>query len=109
MKRTLWTGVVIIALLGAGLCSLLPPREASAQKGNDDVRWEYKVSVFSYNPGERLSDERRAAQFERTLNKQAGQGWEPVGSILTRDTIQTVGGAVTTRDTTSFVAFRRRR
>jgi hypothetical protein len=29
--------------------------------------------------------------------------------MLSRDGVQTVGGAVTTRDTTSFVAFRRRR
>jgi hypothetical protein len=69
--------------------------------------WEYKVGVFSYNPGERMSDELRAAFYERTLNEQARKGWEPIGSLLTRDTVQTVGGAVTTRDTTSFVAYRR--
>ena len=109
MKRTLWTGLIIGGLLGAGLGLPLRLREASAQKGRDDANWEYKVSVFSYNPGERLSEERRAALFERTLNVYAGQGWEPVGSVLSRDTIQTVGGAITTRETTSFVAFRRRR
>jgi hypothetical protein len=43
------------------------------------------------------------------LNDQARQGWEPVGAVLTRATVQTVGGAVTTRDTNSFVAYRRRR
>jgi hypothetical protein len=109
MKRSLWTGLILGGLLGTGLGTPLRPREATAQKGRAEAGWEYKVSVFSYNPGERLTDERRAALFERALNQQAGQGWEPVGSILSRDTIQTVGGAVTTRETTSFVAFRRRR
>jgi hypothetical protein len=69
----------------------------------------YKVGVFADNPGERLSDETRAATFARSLNEQARQGWEPVGSVLSRDGVQTVGGAVTTRETTSFVAFRRKR
>ena len=109
MKRTLWTGLLLGGLAVAGLVLPLRPREASAQRGRDEGRGEYKVLVFSYNPGERLTDERRAALFERALNQQAAQGWEPVGSILSRDTIQTVGGAVTTRETTSFVAFRRRR
>jgi hypothetical protein len=79
-----------------------------AQKATD-APWDYKVGVFTYNPGERLTNERRAALYERALNQQAAEGWEPVGSLLSRDTVQTVGGAVTTRETTSFFAYRRRR
>lgn len=109
MNRTLWTGLIVGGLVGAGLCSPLRPGQALAQKGREEERWEYKVVVFAYNPGDRLTDERRSALFERTLSQQSAQGWEPVSSILNRDTIQTVGGAVTTRETTSFVAFRRRR
>ena len=109
MGRTLWIGLIVggFAGLGAGFDAAFPG--AAAQKARDEDRWDYKVAVFSYNPGERLTDEQRAAFYERTLNEQARQGWEPVGSLLTRDTVQTVGGAVTTRDTTSFVAYRRRR
>ena len=109
MRRSLWIGLIVGGFLGVGLSAALRSPEAAAQKARDDAQWEYKVGVFSYNPGERLTDERRAALYQRALNEQAGQGWEPVGSLLTRDTVQTVGGAVTTRDTTSFVAYRRRR
>jgi hypothetical protein len=108
MRRTLRIGLIVGGLFGAGLSWTLRSPEAAEQKGRDEAQWEYKVGVFSYNPGERLTDERRAAIYEKALNEQARQGWEPVGSLLTRDTIQTVGGAVTTRDTTSFVAYRRR-
>jgi hypothetical protein len=109
MIRKLWVGLTVCVFLGVGLATTLPSPEAAAQKARDDAQWDYKVGVFSYNPGERLTDERRAALYERALNEQARQGWEPVGSLLTRDTVQTVGGAVTTRETTSFVAYRRRR
>ncbi len=109
MRRTLWIGLTVGGLVGLGLGATLHPPRASAQKARDDAPWEYKVAVFSYNPGERMTDDRRAAFYERTLNEQARQGWEPVGSVLSRDTVQTVGGGVTTRDTTSFVAYRRRR
>src|SRR5438477_4069341 len=102
MRRSLWVGLIVGVSLGVGLSSTLRSPEAAAQKARDDAQWDFKVGVFSYNPGERLTDERRAALYERALNQQAGQGWEPVGSLLTRDTVQTVGGAVTTRETTSF-------
>lgn len=109
MRCKLWIGLIIGGFTGLGLGSTWQFREAAAQKAGDDVRWIYQVGVFSYNPGERLTDEQRAASYERTLNEQARHGWEPVGTLLARDTVQTVGGAVTTRDTTSFVAYRRRR
>jgi hypothetical protein len=109
MRRTLWIGVIVGGLSGLGLGTTLRLPEAVAQKARDEPQWDYKVGVFSYNPGEHLTDERRAAIFERELNEQARQGWEPVGTVLTRDTVQTVGGAITTRDSTSFVAYRRRR
>ena len=109
MRRKIWVGLMAGGLIGLGLSLGLQRPQAVAQKTRDDAQWEYKVSVFSYNPGERLNDEQRAAIFARALNEQARQGWEPVGSLLSRDTIQTVGGAVTNRDTTSFVAYRRRR
>jgi hypothetical protein len=109
VRHRLWIGLIAGGLTGLGLGAALPSRVASAQKAGDEIAWVYKVGVYSYNPGERLADEQRAASYERTLNEQARQGWEPVGALLTRDTVQTVGGAVTTRDTTSFVAYRRRR
>ena len=71
--------------------------------------FEYKVDVLSYNPGERLTDAQRARQFEMLLNREAKAGWEPVTSLLSRSTVQTVGGAIATRDSTSFLAFRRPR
>jgi hypothetical protein len=109
MKRQLWIGLIIGGLAGLGLGAMRQSRVAAAQQAGAEAQWVYKVGVVSYNPGERLTDERRAAAYERTLNEQARLGWEPVGTLLTRDTVQTVGGAVTTRDTTSFVAYRRRR
>jgi hypothetical protein len=109
MGRRLWVGLIVGGFSGFGLSSALQSPDAVAQKTRDDAQWVYKVGVFSYNPGERLTDEQRAASYERALNEQARQGWEPVGSLLTRDSVQTVGGAVTTRDSTSFVAYRRRR
>jgi len=108
MSRKLWIGLIVGGLTGIGLGSTLRFSQAMAQKARDEPQWEYKVGVFYYNPGERMTDERRAAIFERELNEQARQGWEPVGTVLTRDTVQTVGGAITTRDSTSFVAYRRR-
>ncbi len=109
MRRKLWIALIVGGLSGLGLGTTLRLPEAVAQKTRDEAQWEYKVGVFYYNPGERMTDERRAAVFERELNEQARQGWEPVGTVLTRDTVQTVGGAITTRDSTSFVAYRRRR
>jgi hypothetical protein len=108
MRCSLRVGLIVGGVLGMGLGSTLRSPEAAAQKARD-AQWEFKVGVFTYNPGERLTDERRAAFYERALNQHAAQGWEPVGSLLTRDTVQTVGGAATTRETTSFVAYRRRR
>ncbi len=108
MRRSHWVGLIVGGVVGVGLGSTLRSPEAAAQKAGD-AQWEYKVEVFGYNPGERMTDERRAAIYAKALNQHAAQGWEPVGSVMSRDTVQTVGGAVTTRDTTSFVAYRRRR
>jgi hypothetical protein len=108
MRRSIWIGLLLGGLFGLGLGSTLRSPEAAAQKARE-AQWEYKVGVITYNPGERLTDEGRAALYERALNQHAAQGWEPVGSLLSRDTVQTVGGAITTRETTSFVAYRRRR
>jgi hypothetical protein len=109
MNRRLGIGLIVVGLSGLGLAWTRAVPEAKAQRPREEPRWEYKVGVYSYNPGERMTDEQRAAFYERTLNEQARQGWEPVGSVLSRDTVQTVGGGVTTRDTTSFVAYRRPR
>ena len=109
MGRRPWFGLIVGGLSGIGLGSTLRFPQAMAQRTPEVVQWDYKVGVFSYNPGERLTDERRAAVFQRELNEQARQGWEPVGTVLTRDTVQTVGGSITTRDSTSFVAYLRRR
>jgi hypothetical protein len=84
--------------------------EVRAQRAKTDRHaFEYKVIVLTFNPGERLTDAQRATQFEKLLNTEATAGWEPVTSLLTRNTVQTIGGGVTTRDSTSFVAFRRAR
>lgn len=107
MPRDFRMGAIFVGLAVLALLSLSNHSGAQAQKARSEVAWEYKVSVLSYNPGERLNDEQRAAQFEKLLNENARQGWEPVTSLLSRTTIQTVGGAVTSRDSTSFVAFRR--
>jgi hypothetical protein len=107
MNRGFQFGLISGGILGLTLLAAPPLPRAEAQKGRDEGVWEYKVAVFSYNPGERMTDEQRASFYEKTLNEQARQGWEAVGTVLSRDTAQTVGGAVTTRDTTSFVAYRR--
>ena len=107
MNYKLWIGLVVGGLFGLVLAGVIRSPRAMAQKNRDEVAWEYKVALFSYNPGERLTDEQRAAHYEKTLNEQARQGWEPVGSLMDRTNVQTVGGGVTTRDTTSFVAYRR--
>ena len=85
------------------------PGAQTQRARTDRLAVEYKVIALTYNPGERLTDEQRAAQFEKILNTEAKAGWEPVTSLLTRNTVQTIGGGVTTRDSTSFVAFRRPR
>lgn len=109
VNRKLWVGLLIGGFCGIGLTSLLRPADAFAQKVRDDVQWDYKVGIFVYNPGESITDEKRAGIYERAIKEHATQGWEPIGSILSRDTVQTIGGGVTTRDTTSFVAYRRKR
>jgi hypothetical protein len=109
MNRKLWIGLLAGGLAGLFSSQIMRLPEAKAQKARDEAAWEYKVAPFSYNPGERLTDEQRAAFYEKTLNEQARQGWEPVGSLLSRDVVQTVGGGVTTRDSVSFVAYRRPR
>jgi hypothetical protein len=98
-------GLLLVVALAAGFFA----STAVAQRPRAEPRYEYKVITFSYNPGERLTSHARAAAFERVLNDHAREGWEPVANLLDRTTIQTIGGGVTTRDTTSFVAFRRPR
>ena len=107
--RRTWFGLalcfLVVVTMTAGL--IAPPAEA--QKTRAEHRYQYKVVCLTYNPGERLSDDARATRFERILNDYASDGWEPVTDLLSRSSVQTVGGAVTTRDTVSFVAFRRPR
>ena len=108
MNRKLWPGLAVGSLIGLATSGMLRLPEAKAQK-REEAAWEYKVAPFSYNPGERLTDAQRAAAYEKTLNEQAREGWEVVGSVLARNVVQTVGGGVTTRDSVSFVAYRRPR
>ncbi len=109
MRRMLGIGLLVGVLIGAGFTAVFRSNEALAQKNRDDAAWDYKVGTFSYNPGESITEEKRAALYERALKEHAAQGWEPVGSILSRDNVQTIGGGVTTRDTISFVAYRRKK
>jgi len=109
MIRKIWPGLMVGSLGVLMISALIRVPEAKAQKRANEPAWEYKVAPFSYNPGERLTDAQRASFYEKTLNEQAREGWEPVGSVLNRDVVQTVGGAVTTRDSVSFVAYRRPR
>jgi hypothetical protein len=108
VRRT-WFGLALCFSVGVALVSGLIAPPAEAQKTRAEHRYEYKVVCLSYNPGERLSDDARATQFERLLNDHARSGWELVTDLLNRNNVQTVGGAVTTRDTITFVAFRRPR
>ncbi len=107
--RRTWFGLALCFLVAVTLAWGLIAPPAEAQKTRAEHRYDYKVVSLSYNPGERLSDDARATQFERLLNDYARDGWELVTDLLNRSTVQTVGGAVTTRDTISFVAFRRPR
>jgi hypothetical protein len=107
--RRTWFGSARGSLLVVALAAGFVASTAVAQRSRTEPRYDYKVINFSYNPGERLTDHARAAAFERVLNEQAREGWEPVINFLERTTVQTIGGGVTTRDTISFVAFRRPR
>jgi hypothetical protein len=107
--RRTWFGLAFGLLLAVAAAVGIVVPSAVAQKPRGEPRYEYKVVNFDYNPGERLNDHGRAAAFERVLNDQARDGWEPVINLLERTTMRTIGGAVTTRDTTTFVAFRRPR
>ena len=46
------------SLFGLLLSGIIRLPGAKAQKRNEEAAWEYKVAPFSYNPGERLTDER---------------------------------------------------
>ena len=107
--RRTWFGLALGLLVLAALAPGLVMPTAGAQKARAEPRYAYKVVCLRYNPGERLGDDARATQFERMLNDYARDGWEPVTDLLNRSTVQTVGGGVTTRDSVSFVAFRRPR
>ena len=107
--RRTWFGLALGLLILVALAPGLVTPMAGAQKARAEPRHAYKVVCFRYNPGERLDDDARAAQFKRLLNDYARDGWEPVADLLNRSTVQTVGGGVTTRDSVSFVAFRRPR
>lgn len=110
-SRRPWFGLalcVLVCVVVTLASGLIVPR-AEAQKARADHRYDYKVVCLTYNPGERLSDDARAKRFEGLLNEYAREGWEPVTELMSRSAVQTVGGAITTRDTLAFVAFRRAR
>jgi hypothetical protein len=102
-------GLALASFLAAAMAAGLIATTAAAQRPRAEPRYVYKVVPFSYNPGDRLTDKARAAAFERVLDDYSRDGWEPVVNLLDRTTVQTVGGGVTSRDTTAFVAFRRPR
>jgi hypothetical protein len=107
--RRTWFGLALGLLLVVAVAAGRVGPTALAQRPRAQPTYEYKVVNFSYNPGERLTDDARAAAFERVLNDHAREGWEPVINLMDRSTIQTVGGGVVTRHTVAFVAFRRPR
>jgi hypothetical protein len=110
MRGKLGIASIAVVLVVFVFLSMGRAPEVQAQRAKTDHHaFEYKVIVLSYNPGERLTDDQRAFQFEKLLNNEAKAGWEPVTSLLARNTVQTIGGGVATRDSTSFVAFRRPR
>lgn len=107
MNHKIAIGLVLCGLFGFVLLGVFQGPRAMAQRNREEAAWEYKVAPYHYNPGENMTDLQRAAFYEKTINEQARQGWEPVGSVLSRTVVQTVGGGVTTRDSVSFVAYRR--
>ncbi len=104
--RRTWLGAALCFLVLVGLASGLVSPRAEAQRARAEPRYDYKVVCFRYNPGERLTDDARAKRFEHLLNDYARDGWEPVGDLLSRSHVHTIGGGITTRDTVAFVAFR---
>lgn len=108
MIRKLRFLVPVAVLAGLGMMAAPLMLEAQLTRTRpEETTWEYKVAHIIYNPGERLTDDQRANAYEKAINENAKKGWELVGSILDRDTVQTVGGGVTTRDTVSFLAYKR--
>ena len=69
MTRKLCWATALSTLIALGILATAQAPQARGQKVATAVetQWEYKVTIFSYNPGEQLSDERRAARFEKTL------------------------------------------
>ena len=65
MRHTLRIGLILVGLLGVGLIVSLRSPEAAGKGLRDEAQWEYKVGVFSYNPGERLNDDRRPRSTRR--------------------------------------------
>src|SRR4051812_21227204 len=78
MKRSVGIGLIAGGLVSLGAVYGLRAPEAKAQRARTEPHWEYKVGVFSYNPGERLTDDQRRVFYERTLNEQAREGWEVI-------------------------------
>jgi hypothetical protein len=108
MNRSVWMGSVLAVGVIAGLVASVRLPEAHAQRTKAvEVAYDYHVVTINFNPGENLNDAKRAERYEKLLNVEARQGWEPVTSLLSRTEVQTIGGGVTSRETTSFVAFRR--
>jgi hypothetical protein len=99
--------LLLCVLLSLPLFAQIQTRQRGQATPRESTAWEYKVVQLSYNPNESRADVQRARAYEKLLNDQASAGWELVGSILNRNNIQTAGGEVATRDTLSFVAFKR--
>jgi hypothetical protein len=107
--RQTWFGLALASLVVAIGASAMLATPAGAQKARGEPRYEYRVVPFRYSPDERLGAEARAKRFEHLLNEYARDGWEPVLDLLNRSAVQTIGGGVTTRETITFIAFRRPR
>ena len=109
MSRKFGLLAAVVALGGLGLLAapLVLEAQVAGRVKAQEITYEYKVSPIAYNPGERLTDDQRAKIYEKSLNDNAKKGWELVGSIMGRTEVQTVGGGVTSRETLSFLAFKR--
>ena len=107
--RRTWFGLALGFLVLVALAPGLVTPMAGAQKARAEPRLRLQGRLLPVQPRRTPGRRRPRGAVRALLNDYARDGWEPVADLLNRSTVQTVGGGVTTRDSVSFVAFRRPR